>query len=204
MNKFLSKTIATIAAAVTMLTSMSLSASAIRGPEHYTPGSLSADAEWGGFPTMYWGNHTWTTGFWTTHYWEQKYYLRRRYRVAIGYYHDDWVSNQGQTMSITHTVSRTSSISDTVSSEISASIDGIGAKVGSVFTETNSCTFSSSLSLTYNLSQYREANSVRIACMGYVCEFDTNEFCDSLLERRFSTFAYDTGLGKEYSLVYRW
>lgn len=192
---------ATVAAAATLMTSLALPSSAAAGPLYYKPDPYV----WGsGYPNMYWGSAYWSTGalLWKKE-WQQDFYLTRRWRRPQAYYTDYWIANQGQTLTITTTKTCTNTIGSSVTSEISASYSGIGAKVGGVMTTSTSCTFSAALSMTYDLKKYSQ-QSVRLANMVYICEFDSPKFCDGAYHSSELTYAYDTSLGNEFALVYRY
>lgn len=148
------------------------------------------------------GTCSWNGGFlWLTKYSEDYFYATDYYR-CWNYYHDSWVSNQGQTLTITTSKTKTSSISSTVSAEIGASYCGVDGKLGASMTTSESVSYSTSLGLSYNLRDY-SAGSVRIAGMGYITEFLVRQYKNGSFNRMYYTFAFDHSYGSEITLVYR-
>lgn len=150
----------------------------------------------------YKGNYKWNSGFlWLTSN-EERYYLSKSHYRCWSYYHDSWIANQGQTLSLTVSKTKSCSISSTVTGEISASDSGVGAKLGGGWSTSASTTYSTSLGLTYNLKDYSNS-SVRIASMGYVDRFYTDKYVNGSYNSSYYTYAYDTNYGQEITLVYR-
>lgn len=117
---------------------------------------------------------------------------------------NNWITNQGQTATITQTVTKRADIAGTVLNEISSNYEGIGAKLSNGWGTTISTTYSNSLGLAWDLSKYPEVNSVRIAAMGFVDQFYTIKYKNGQLHSTFESFAYDKDFGQEICLVYRW
>lgn len=180
----------------TLATSVSMTTSAAESAQYYHPSST-----WCGVD--YYDSVQWTKGaLWWKDYYEEDYYEYRRWYRPEAYYTNSWIINQGQTVSITQNKTKTCSISSTVTSEISASYEGIGAKVGGSMTVTDVATFSSSLSISYDLSNYTNKR-VRIASMINICEFYTETYCNGYYQGCKQKFAYDTDYGRDVVLVYR-
>lgn len=150
----------------------------------------------------YQGSYPWNSGFlWLTSN-EEVYFLSKSYYRCWTYYHDTWIANQGQTLSLNVGKTISNTISSTVTGEISATSSGSGAKLGGGWSTSTTTSYATSLGLTYNLKDYSNS-SVRIASMGYVDRFYTERFINGSYNSSYYTFAYDTNYGQEITLVYR-
>lgn len=184
--------------ALIMLSTLCLVPVGAASDAHYYKGH---DIIYGTAP--YVGSFTWKTGWWL---WEEShaenYYLSNSYYRCLTYYHDSWIANQGQTLSLTmgKTVNRT--VTNTVQTEIGVS-DVVSAGITAGYSDSISTGYSTFLGLTYDLSKCSR-NSVRIASMGYIDRFVTMHYVSNTYKESYYRYAYDTNFGQEISLVYRW
>lgn len=145
---------------------------------------------------------TWYGGFmWLTEYTE-KYYLTNSYMRCLTYYHDAWIANQGQTVSLTTSKTVTRSVSAGVSNELGIS-GVIASNIGTNYSSSVSTTYSSSLGLSYNLSNFKYS-SYKIASMGFYDKFTVKKYKDGSYQSSYTRYAYEASYGQEIRLVYRY
>lgn len=145
---------------------------------------------------------TYNGGFlWLTKYTE-KYYLTNSYMRCLTYYHNEWIANQGQTLTISSSKTKSRSVATGVSAELGVA-DAVTAKIGTQHSNTVSTSYSTSLGLTYNLSKFSH-RSYKIASMGYYDKFSVYKYKEGTYESKYTCYAYDAGFGQEIRLVYRY
>ena len=158
-------------------------------------------------PSVYYGSYSWKTGLWpfrTQH--QEYYYMTQSHYRCLTYYHDSWIQNQGQTVTITtsKTVSRT--VENTVSAELGLTgtikvIEAAG-KAGYSHSRSTTTTYSTSLGLSYNMKDY-PLGQYRIASMGYIDRFSTNYYKEGNYQYTYTGFGYDHDYGQVITLVRR-
>lgn len=158
-------------------------------------------------PEIYYGSYSWMTGIWpfrTSH--QENYYMNRSYYRCLTYYHDSWIQNQGQTLSITSSKTVSRSVQNVVSGEIGAEgtikVIKAAGKVGYSHSTSTTTTYSTTLGLTYNLKEF-PSGQYRIASMGYIDRFLTYYYKEGNFQESYNAYAYDHEYGQVITLVTR-
>ena len=135
---------------------------------------------------------------------KDEYYLTASYNRCLTYFHDAWIANQGQIVTISSTVTRSRTVSAGVSAEVGVS-DVTVAKLGGSYQTSTTTTYSSSLGLTYDLSNFSHS-SYKIASMGRYSKFSVKRYnrATGNYKETYVAYAYDAGYGQEIRLVYRY
>lgn len=195
--KFAKKFICFLIIVVSLLTYSSIAVSAAN--EYYYKGCNITYNDGEGY---YVGYKTWNGGFlWLSKY-KEKYYMTNSYMRCVTYYHNSWIANQGQTLTIASSKTISRSVTSGVSAEVG--IEGVvSANLGVSHTASVTTEYSSSLGLSYDLSKFSH-NSYRIAAMGYYDKFNVKKYKNGTYQSSKNLFAYDADFGQEIRLVYRY
>lgn len=143
----------------------------------------------------------WNGGFLWLDSYKEKYYLTNSYMRCLTYYCDEWIANQGQTLTLSINKSVTRSVEDGVSSELGIK-NVISVNIGSQHKDKVTTNYSTSLGLTYRLSKFKH-KSYKIAAMGYYDKFKVNKYKNGDYKKTYYAYAYNSNFGQEIRLVYR-
>lgn len=153
-----------------------------------------------------------TGALWWKKTYEDHYVKRAHHDRCVTYYHDGWIRNQGQIISVSQTVQKTAEITSTVKTEIGADLTVIEAKLTTGASTSMSTTYAYELKLEYDLAKYSE-QSLRIAAMGRINEYNLRHYIkdnngdlglDPDANSPEIAYAFDTNFGYEICLVYRY
>lgn len=147
-------------------------------------------------------SESWRGGFlWLIKY-REDYYLTNSYMRCLTYYHDTWIANQGQVLTISDTRNVSRSVEEGVSSEIGVSFV-FSLNIGAEYTDSVTTSYGKSMGMSYDLSKYKH-KSYRVASMGFYDKFRVEKYKNGKYKESYTVYGYDKKFGQEIRLVYRY